>query len=132
MFVAFVFEKSQERIPGTMSPIIPTSIGLAPVQAPAIPTEAFAGAAQSAPQTSAIGPGQTFQNFGDLLGQALDAVNGTQAQADAAATALVTGQSTDIHTVMIDMQKAKTTFDLAVQVRNKSLDAYNELMHTQF
>ncbi len=112
-----------------MTPIIPTSIGLAPVQAPAIPADGFVGAAQSAPT---VGAGQTFQNFGDLLGQALDAVNGTQAQADAAATQLVSGQSTDIHTVMIDMQQAKTTFDLAVQVRNKALDAYNELMHTQF
>jgi flagellar hook-basal body complex protein FliE len=112
-----------------MSPIIPTGIGLTPVPAPTIPADAFVGAAQSAP---AVGAGPAFQNFADLLGQALDAVNGTQAQADAAATQLVTGQSTDIHTVMIAMQQAKTTFDLAVQVRDKSLDAYNELMHTQF
>jgi flagellar hook-basal body complex protein FliE len=112
-----------------MQPIVPVGIGLSPVQPTLISPDAFTEASQGAPS---VGPGQTFQSFGDLLGQALEAVNGTQAQADAAATQLITGQSTDIHTVMIDMEKATTTFNLAVQVRNKSLDAYNELMHTQF
>ena len=110
-----------------LTPIIPVGLGLSPLQ-PAIPTtNPLLGAASGTPS---VGPGNTFQNFGDFLGQAIDTINGTQATADAAATQLITGQSTDIHTVMIDMQKASTTFNLAVQVRDKSVDAYNELMHT--
>jgi flagellar hook-basal body complex protein FliE len=111
-----------------MTPITPIGIGLSPVAANPIPTDAFT----AAPAAPSEGPASTMQSFSDLLGQAIDDINGTQAQADAAATALVTGQSTDIHTVMIDMEKAKTTFDLAVQVRNTSLNAYNDLMRTQF
>ena len=75
--------------------------------------------------------GQPFEDFGTFLGKAIDTINSTQADADTAATDLVTGKTTDLHTVMIAMQKAKVTFDLAVQVRNKALDAYNDLMRTQ-
>jgi flagellar hook-basal body complex protein FliE len=109
------------------TPILPTGLGLSPLSSALTSTNDTALSSAAAP---AVGPGTTFQNFGDLVGQALDAVNGTQAQADAAATQLVTGQSTDIHSVMIAMEKATTTFNLAVQVRNKTLDAYNQLMQT--
>ena len=111
-----------------MLPILPVGVGLNPVQPAPIALDPTVAAGASAPTT---GPGATFQSFSDMLGQAIDAVNGTQATADAAATDLVTGKSTDIHTVMIDMQEAKTTFDMAVQVRNKLLDGYNSLMQTQ-
>ena len=107
-----------------MNPIMP--IGLSPVQSPV-----SADALVAAPAAPSVGPGATFQSFSDLLGQAADAINGTQAAADTAATQLITGQSTDIHSVMIAAEKAKVTFDMAVQVRDKLLDGYNELMHTQ-
>jgi len=110
-----------------MLPILPVAIGLNPVQLPVSGTPAI-----SAPSAATAGaPGKTFSDFTTLLSNAIDAVNGTQAAADTAATNLVTGKSTDVHDVMISMEKAKVTFDLAVQVRNKVLDAYNEMMHTQ-
>lgn len=111
-----------------MLPIIPTSLGLSPIQMPSVPDIAYPSVGATNP--TAATAGQPFEDFGTLLGNAIDSINSTQATADASATALITGQSTDLHTVMIDMQKAKTTLDLAVQVRNKTLDAYNELMHT--
>ncbi len=111
-----------------MMPIMPVGVGLTPITTGSATSGALAGASASQP---AVGAGSMFNNFGDLLGQALNAVNSTQAQADSAATQLVTGQSTDVHTAMIDMEQAKVTFDLAVQVRNKGLDAYNQLMQTQ-
>src|SRR5271166_1320852 len=111
-----------------MLPILPVNIGLSPIgPIAASPTDFGAGAPGV---TSSVG-GAT-QSFSDLLGQAIDAINTTQTQANNDATQIVTGQSSDLSTVMIDMEKAKTTFDLAVQVRDKSLDAYNELMQTQF
>jgi flagellar hook-basal body complex protein FliE len=109
-----------------MNPITPVGLGLSPLQTP-LPADATI-AAPAAPST---GAGATFQNFSDLLGNAVEAIDGTQSAADTAATQLITGQSTDVHSVMIAMEKAKVTFDLAVQVRNKLLDGYNELMRTQ-
>lgn len=107
-------------------PVLPIGLGLNPVAAP--PTAPAANAVNAAP---AVGPGGLFSSFTDLLGQAATAITGTQAQADSLATDLMTGQNVDIHSVMIAMQKAKVTFDLAVQVRNKVLDAYSEMMHLQ-
>jgi flagellar hook-basal body complex protein FliE len=41
---------------------------------------------------------------------------------------VATGQSDDLHTVMIDAAKAELALSMLVQVRNKALDAYNEVM----
>ncbi|MBA3825017.1 MAG: flagellar hook-basal body complex protein FliE [Ktedonobacterales bacterium] len=109
-----------------MNPISTMGLGLSPVQMP-LPTDALA----AAPSAPTQGPSATFQNFSDLLGNAVEAITSSQSAADTAATQLVTGQSTDVHSVMIAMEKAKVTFDMAVQVRNKLLDGYNELMRTQ-
>jgi flagellar hook-basal body complex protein FliE len=107
-----------------MIPITPVGLGLNPIQPPTM-------TAVPAVQVPEGTPNAVFQDFGSLLNQAIGAITDTQATADSAATALITGQSTDIHTAMIAMEKAKVTFDLAVQVRNKTLDAYNELIRTQ-
>jgi flagellar hook-basal body complex protein FliE len=109
-----------------MNPISTLGLGLSPVQTP-LPADALV----ASPAAPTQGPDATFQDFSTMLGNAVDAINGTQAAADTATNQLLTGQSTDVHSVMIAMEKAKVTFDLAVQVRNKLLDGYNELMHTQ-
>ena len=111
-----------------MLPILPVGMGLSPVQPTPITLDPTITGAAAAPS---VGPAGTVNDFTSMLGQAIESITGTQATADAAATDLVTGKSTDIHTVMIDMEKAKVTFDLAVQVRNKTLDAYNQLMQVQ-
>jgi flagellar hook-basal body complex protein FliE len=111
-----------------MLPILPVGVGASPLQPAPITLDPVVDASGGAP---AVGPGATVNQFSDLLGQALDTLNATQSQADSAATDLVTGKSTDLHTAMIEMQQAKVTLDLAVQVRDKVVDAYNDLMHTQ-
>ena len=42
-----------------------------------------------------------------------------------------TGQATDLHDVMIKTEQANLTFQLGVQVRNKLVDAYQEIMRMQ-
>lgn len=109
-----------------MSPVLPVSMGLnpiAPIQIPNSPPQGLSN--------TPVNPGGAISDFGNMVGQLIDAVNTTQQQANASATQLATGQSNDLHTVMIDMEKAKVTFDLAVQVRNKAVDAYNSLIQTQ-
>ena len=51
-----------------------------------------------------------------------------QQAADDGAAKLAAGESVDLHQVMINMESANLSFGLALQVRNKLLDAYQEVM----
>jgi flagellar hook-basal body complex protein FliE len=73
----------------------------------------------------------TGTNFSDLLKDAIGQVEDVQTKNDVNSLQLLSGQSTDIHTSLITAQKAELTFNLAVQVRNKVIDAYNEVMRMQ-
>ncbi len=73
----------------------------------------------------------TGTNFSDLLKDAIGQVEEVQTKNDVNSLQLLSGQSTDIHTSLITAQKAELTFNLAVQVRNKVIDAYNEVMRMQ-
>ena len=73
----------------------------------------------------------THQTFGDTLTLAMGDVNALQSEAGAAVNRLVSGEATDLHDVMIAVEKAKTSFDLLMEIRNKAIDAYRELMRMQ-
>jgi flagellar hook-basal body complex protein FliE len=44
---------------------------------------------------------------------------------------MVVGEEVDLHEVMIAVEKAKTSFDLLMEIRNKTIDAYREIMRMQ-
>ncbi|NLZ93270.1 MAG: flagellar hook-basal body complex protein FliE [Firmicutes bacterium] len=69
--------------------------------------------------------------FGDFLQQAINDVNQLQKKAEAAAVSLALGEVEDVHQVMIAMEQAKLAMELTVQVRNKMVDAYQEIMRMQ-
>ena len=69
--------------------------------------------------------------FGDLLKQALQEVNQASAQADDEARNLMTGESADMHTAMLAVQKADLSFQMMMAVRSKLIDAYREVMRMQ-
>ena len=73
----------------------------------------------------------TAANFADVLTNSFV----TAAQADAAdktsALQLLTGQSDDLSGLLLDAQKAELSLNLALQIRNKVIDAYNEIMRMQ-
>lgn len=69
--------------------------------------------------------------FGELLQSALNRVGTLQAEADRAAEDLTLGRATDIHSTMIAVEKAGIAMELALQVRNKLLNAYETLMRQQ-
>ncbi len=73
----------------------------------------------------------TGTNFSDFLKDTIGQVEDVQTKNDVNSLQLLSGQSTDIHTSLITAQKAELTFNLAVQVRNKVIDAYNEVMRMQ-
>ena len=74
---------------------------------------------------------ETTQSFGDTLTQAMTDVNALQNEAGKAVGKMVAGEATDIHEVMVAVEKARTSFDLLMEVRNKALDAYREIMRMQ-
>ena len=70
-------------------------------------------------------------NFGDVLKDAINDVNSLQIQAGKAIEQMVSGEASSIHDVMIAAEKARTSFDLLMEVRNKTLDMYREMMRIQ-
>lgn len=69
--------------------------------------------------------------FGDTIKKAISEVNELQSNADQVATKLASGDAVEIHQAMIEMQKASTALQFTIQVRNKIIDAYHEVMRMQ-
>ena len=82
-------------------------------------------------QVQNVGGAGVFESFSSLLSQALQDVNQVHLDADAGAQKLVAGEEVDIHSVMIGMEKANVAFGLTLQVRNKLVEAYQEIMRMQ-
>ena len=83
--------------------------------------------------TSHLGENQQViqKNFGQFLGDALQKTNDLQHQAIAADKALAAGQVQDISQVVIATEKANIALQLTMQVRNKAVEAYQEMMRMQ-
>jgi flagellar hook-basal body complex protein FliE len=93
-----------------------------------IPTAELQQVAETTPAADASAPSSSFT---DLLGKAVQEVNGKQSAATDAINGLLSGQNVSLHSAMISMQEANVSFQLMVEVRNKLLDSYQELMRMQ-
>ena len=69
--------------------------------------------------------------FGSMLTSAISSLNDSQNTASSDSVALATGQASDVTSVVTDVEKANLEMQLAVQVRNKAVDAYEEIMRMQ-
>lgn len=69
--------------------------------------------------------------FGEMLMDALKEVNSSQQESRSKQNALMAGQPVDVDDLMITMEKASVAMQLTMQVRNKVLEAYQEVMRTQ-
>lgn len=67
-------------------------------------------------------------SFGDHLKQGIEEVNATQVKSDKMAMELATGKTGNIHETMLAASQAELSFNLMVQLRNKALEAYTEIM----
>ena len=83
--------------------------------------------AQSAQATQAV----QGVSFGDVLNQFVSEVNDKQIASGQAVNDLLSGKDIPLHQAMIAMQEAGVAFQLMVEVRNKLLDGYQELMRMQ-
>lgn len=79
-----------------------------------------------APAAPVAAPG-----FGDWLAHEVGQVDAALATSDNDMRRLATGQVQNLHEVMIHMEEAKLSFQLLAQVRNRLLDAYQEVMRMQ-
>jgi len=85
--------------------------------------------AMSAPKSTAAVPERNGSSFADMLGQAVNKVNDTQQASSALANAFEIGKSgVDLTDVMISSQKASVSFQALTQVRNKLVQAYQDIM----
>jgi flagellar hook-basal body complex protein FliE len=69
--------------------------------------------------------------FSNLLDSVVSSVDSTTAQAEAATTKVLLGDSSQLHQSVIAMQEASTALSLMVAVRNKLVESYQELMRMQ-
>jgi flagellar hook-basal body complex protein FliE len=82
--------------------------------------------------TVPAGAANSAAPFSDLLKDAVGEVDSLQAQAQSAVTGLMTGTGVDVHAAMIATQKASMAFELSLAVRNKAVQAYQQVMSMQF
>jgi flagellar hook-basal body complex protein FliE len=91
--------------------------------APIAPPQAPGGAAP-APETDGTG-------FGDVLAGAIGSLESTQTEAAEASRQLATGQLDDPTEAILAVERARLSMDFAAQVRNKAVEAYQEIFRTQ-
>jgi len=92
--------------------------------------EHLAGSIQTVPLVPSPGrelPAAGGQGFGDSLARMVGAVEASNARANAAVADMIDGRG-DVHDAMIALQRADLTLQFTVQVRNKLVQAYQEIM----
>jgi flagellar hook-basal body complex protein FliE len=95
------------------------------------PIGAISGAGAPAAPGAAGSTGGGGKGFSGLLTQAVDKLDASQNQAATASQNLATGATNDITSVAMQVEQASLSLQLAVQVRNKLVDAYDTLFGMQ-
>jgi flagellar hook-basal body complex protein FliE len=89
-------------------------------------------AAGMLPQAGEVAaPGRGGASFADMLGKALGQLQAVSTNADAKVAALATGQDVELHDVMLSLEAESLAMSLANQVRNKLVEAYQEVSRMQ-
>ncbi|WP_240732954.1 flagellar hook-basal body complex protein FliE [Jeotgalibacillus sp. S-D1] len=73
-------------------------------------------------------PYEAQQSFAAMLNDSLQTVNDAQVQSDKATEKMIKGEKIDLHDVMITSQKASVSLALTMELRNKAVEAYQEVM----
>lgn len=79
-------------------------------------------------KTSSTGRDPNAASFSDVLQESLADVDRMQKDSDQKTIEVATGKDPNLHEAMIAMTKAELSFNLMVQVRNRALEAYQEVM----
>ena len=84
---------------------------------------------QPKPDSQSVGAAE--KNFSDFLSSTIDQVVNAQNASDAAVERLNTGKAQNMHQVMLAVEEADISLRMLVQVRNKALQAYDDIMRMQ-
>jgi len=82
-------------------------------------------------ETKKAGNSASSVPFKDMLTNMVDQVNSLQKEADASIEGLVTGKTNNVHDVVVKLEEAGIAFDLMMKVRDKLVDAYQQVMRMQ-
>ncbi len=83
------------------------------------------------PQVGPAGPGSGQDSFGTVLKGKIQEINNLQLQADKAITGVMLDDTQSIHEAVIALEKANVSFRTMMEVRNKIVEAYQEVMRMQ-
>ncbi|MBR2516454.1 flagellar hook-basal body complex protein FliE [Geobacillus sp.] len=86
------------------------------------------GLAPATAASSPVKPAAVQKQFASFFKEALNNVNNAQIEADALTEKLVRGENVQLHDVMIASQKASIALQLTIEIRNKAVEAYQEMM----
>ncbi len=75
--------------------------------------------------------GSSTESFQKMLSDAVGSLNKMEAEADSSTAKLAAGEPVELHEVLLATERASLAFQLAMQVRNKIIDAYQEVMRMQ-
>jgi len=86
------------------------------------------GAGKEIGKLKPTGPQKNQPSFKETLNGFLSDVNKMQLKADESIEKMVAGEITDVHQVMNTVQEANVAFNMMMEIRNKVMDAYEEVM----
>ena len=102
------------------------------INADTLLTQMRAMAAQAQGQTTATTGAAGQSDFSDILKQSVEKVNDTQMSANKLADAFQAGDpNVQVSEVMVALQKSNVSFQAMLQVRNKLVNAYQDIMNMQ-
>ena len=78
--------------------------------------------------TTGTPPAQNADGFAAILASSFDKLQGTQSAADSLATQAATGDLKDVHDYMIASTEASLATEMVVTIKNKAVEAFNEIM----
>ncbi|WP_139891254.1 flagellar hook-basal body complex protein FliE [Bacillus sp. D386] len=83
---------------------------------------------QKLPNSPNTTPYESQNSFASVLKKSIEEINTTQQESATMTQKLALGENVDLHNVMITSQKASITLQAAMEVRNKAVEAYQEIM----
>jgi flagellar hook-basal body complex protein FliE len=92
----------------------------------------FAKAERKVKSQTTLKPEAPANSFADVLTSSLEKVNNLQSERSAMISSFASGETQNVHELMIAMQKAGLAMNMTSAVRNKVIEAYRELSRMQF
>lgn len=78
-----------------------------------------------------VTPGEAQKQFSTLLKESIDTVNNAQIESDVLTEKMARGEQVDLHNVLITSKKASIMLSTTLEIRNKAIEAYQEIMRMQ-